>query len=337
MSVGKGLKGHLGGITDQLMAERDPIIIPQSRTRGPAAAGAPVALAQFSVNYQDLEKQVATLEDRKGFAISLPIADLVESPFHIGEIQEGRVEKLKSNLEQNQLNSPVVVRKLADGHYQVIAGRHRIEAYKRLGRTQIEAVIKEYTDEEVIALVFFDNLFAPVSSDYYKYLGFKQMQDQLNLSHDAIAKKTGISKSQVGRLLSFEKLPDAALSIIESNPDQFGAALAMKLGMLTADFPDYVVQAVQLIADGELEQESAPDWVRDNVGRPASASTKADAKRIEIKSGKKRFAWLIVKGKRLSINLSHLGDAADIESEISKLLEDKAAAASKSPDKSGRK
>ncbi|MEJ6002623.1 ParB/RepB/Spo0J family partition protein [Paucibacter soli] len=335
----RGVASHLAGLTAQLEGSPDGPGMPAigMRRRGSAASSAPVALAAFSNDYQKLEQKVEELEAREGRPLVVEIVGLVYSPFHIGPIVESRVLGLVANLAENKLNSPIVVRRLADGALQVIAGRHRIEAYKRLGRTTIEAVLKEYTDEEVVALVFFDNLWAPVTPDYFKYLGFKQLQSQLNLSYSELATKSGISKTQVSRLLSFDKLPQEAHEIISANAEKFGANLAEKLAPLVADFAELIPRACSLVAAGELDQDLAADWVRDNVpGREHSQAKRAQAEKREISHEGRKYATLAIKGKKLTITLPNPDEIAAIESALTKVLQDRAAASSKLKSKKQR-
>ncbi|MFK4705857.1 ParB family chromosome partitioning protein [Roseateles asaccharophilus] len=295
------------------------------------APSAPLALASFSADYKQLERQVDELTAREGQPITVKIADLVDCKFHIGPLVESRVAALVKNLAVNKLNSPVVIRRLADGTLEVVAGRHRIEAYRRLGRSEIEAVIKDYSDVEVIALVFFDNLLAPVTPDYFKYLGFRQLRDELQLTHEGMAEKSGVSKSQVGRYMAFEKLPDAALAIIEANAEMFGSNLAAKLASLAGEYADQIPRACELIVAGQLEQDGAADWIRDNVqGRAPGAVRRAAPVKTEIAfPGGKRYAVIAVKGKRLAITLQDPDEASFIEAIVKKALEDRAAAKSK--------
>lgn len=334
----RGVGSRLSSITAALGGGDTSAGIPSigmsARRPKPAASdapSAPLALASFSADYQQLERQVEELTAREGQPLTVKIADLVDCKFHIGPLVESRVQGLVNNLKENKLNSPVVIRRLADGTLEVVAGRHRIEAYRRLGRVEIEAVIKDYSDSDVIALVFFDNLFAPITPDYFKFLGFKQLRDQLQLTHEGMAEKSGVSKSQVGRYMAFEKLPDAALAIIEANAELFGSNLAAKLASLVGDFADQIPRACELIVAGQLEQDAAADWVRDNVrGRAPTSVQKVAAAKTEIASpGGQRYAVIAVKGKRLAITLQDLDEASFVEVIVKKALEDRAAAKAK--------
>jgi ParB family chromosome partitioning protein len=109
------------------------------------------------------------------------------------------------HLANNELTTPIVVRpsSTATGKFEIIAGHHRVEAFKQLGRTEIEATIRQMDDQEAQKRIFFDNLMAPDLPDFEKYKGFAALRKCTGQSYDALAKDAGISKALVGHYTSY--------------------------------------------------------------------------------------------------------------------------------------
>ena len=69
-----------------------------------------------------------------------------------------RIQELADDIEKRGLDNPIIVRKLEEEHYQIIAGHNRFNAVKRLGWNRIPANIKELTDEEAMIYLVQSNL-----------------------------------------------------------------------------------------------------------------------------------------------------------------------------------
>lgn len=233
------------------------------RPRGSGAQSAPVMLAHFSQDFDALQRANETLKAAQGKVVMTPLAHIYEGPFHLGALEEERVAGLVRNLEHNRLMSPVVLR-LVSERLELVAGRHRLEAYRRLGREAIESVITEMPDDEAVALVFFDNLLAPQLSDYQRYLGFAQLQSQLSLSYAEMARRSGYSKSVVTGLMSFGRLPEGAIHVIAGASKRFGYNLAGRLASLCEESPElteHIVAACREVASGSLSQDAVEKWL----------------------------------------------------------------------------
>jgi ParB family chromosome partitioning protein len=67
------------------------------------------------------------------------------------------LDELADSLQEHGLLQPIVVRRVPGG-YELIAGHRRLEAWKRLGKTEITAVVRDETDEQAYILTLVENL-----------------------------------------------------------------------------------------------------------------------------------------------------------------------------------
>lgn len=175
------LKNHLAGLTAAIADQANAAAAApqgQAAKRGSAALSAPGQLMQFSEGYRQLNEELERLRAAgAGQAVKLPLTQLKASPYQVGGLQQERVDRLVAVLRHNPLNTPVVVRSVGKD-YELLAGHHRVEAYRVLGRTEIESTVVSFGDEQARALVFLDNLHAPSIPDYHRYLGFADLQDR---------------------------------------------------------------------------------------------------------------------------------------------------------------
>jgi ParB family chromosome partitioning protein len=310
--MSKGVKSHLSGITAMLQ-DAAPVTL---RPRGSGAIAAPVQLAQLSAGYQQLQSKVQELESRAGRPVVLRLDSLRPSRFQTAGIDEARVESLRANLENNSQATPIVVRTVGEGIHEIIAGHHRAEAFKRLDREEIDAVVKDYADDEAMALVFFDNFLAPEIPDFHKYLGFDQIRRASGLSQEALAKKAGVSRSLVTQLFSFERLPAEALELIASSPRSVGANLAQGLAHYAAEQPERVTQAIRLVIEKKLDQSKAVAMLREEAHKPRATP----ATPVVIRSGRKTFCDVLASGNRVVVRFKSSEDRVRAAQAIEELL-----------------
>lgn len=316
--MAKGVKSHLGEIT-AMLADAAPVAL---RPRGTGSIAAPVQLAQLSAGYQQLQSKVQELEGRVGRPLSLRLDALRPSRYQTAGIDEERVANLRANFEHNSLATPIVVRSLGEGAYEIVAGHHRVEAFKRLGREEIDAVLKDYADDEALALVFFDNFLAPEIPDYHKYLGFDQIRRTSGMSQEALAKKAGVSRSLVTQIFSFERLPADALALIASHPRSIGANLAQGLAQFSAEQPERVTQAVRMVIETRVDQSRALAWLREGERKPRAAP----AAPVVIRCGRKTFCDVLANGNRVVVRFKSEEDRKRAEQAIEEVLRNLAGA-----------
>lgn len=90
--------------------------------------------------------------------IHMPLAiDDIDVPEGRREVVAATVKRLADSIEQIGMRHPVTVRRKGD-RYSLVAGRHRLEACKKLGREHVPAVIVSMTNTEARKWEIAENL-----------------------------------------------------------------------------------------------------------------------------------------------------------------------------------
>ncbi len=77
-------------------------------------------------------------------------------PFQVNV--DENLEKLMNSIKNNVLINPIIVRKKQNGRYELILGRRRKKAYELLGLTDINAYIKDLSDDEATIYMVDSNI-----------------------------------------------------------------------------------------------------------------------------------------------------------------------------------
>lgn len=105
--------------------------------------------AMFALNEEHEEKNITELPINRIFPYP-------NQPFETYDSQ--RISELADDIRIRGLDNPLIVRKIPDGNYQIIAGHNRFLAIKKLGWTRVPVSVKELSDSEAAIYLVQSNL-----------------------------------------------------------------------------------------------------------------------------------------------------------------------------------
>lgn len=161
----------------------------------------------------------------------VPISRLKLSPHQSRHVRtEERVEELKNTLLQDGQQEPITVYPGTgpnEGYLFVISGGTRLEASRRLGWTELESQVDDSIDQnDALGIVRISSIHnnTAIEADIDRAYTAKNLLE-MNFTKEMIATAIGTKTTRdVTRLLSFFKLPPAALQLGAQKPSKFSAA-----------------------------------------------------------------------------------------------------------------
>lgn len=105
--------------------------------------------AMFALNEEHEEKNTTELPINRIFPYP-------NQPFETYDSQ--RISELADDIRIRGLDNPLIVRKMPDGNYQIVAGHNRFLAIKQLGWTRVPVSVKELSDSEAAIYLVQSNL-----------------------------------------------------------------------------------------------------------------------------------------------------------------------------------
>lgn len=180
------------------------------------------------------------------------------------DFDEKALSELAESIEQHGVLQPLVVRPLANGAYQLVAGERRWRAARIAGLTEVPVVIKELSDEEVIEIAMIENLQREDLNPLEEALGYRYMMDELGITQEQAAEKVGKSRPVVANALRLLKLPDEVQEMIKNNLISPGHARAL----LGFDSEDMIIQTAKLIVKEDLSVREVETMVKNSKKAP---------------------------------------------------------------------
>lgn len=139
----------------------------------------------------------------------IPIDNILYSPFQprIQFKEDEDFEELVKSIKERGILQPILVRKKGEDLYECVAGERRLKAAKKAGLKEVPAVIKNFTDEEVLLIALIENLQRKNLNPLEEALGYKNLIEKFGYTQEEIAEKVGKDRATVANLLRLLKLP----------------------------------------------------------------------------------------------------------------------------------
>lgn len=282
---------------------------------------APTQLMNFSTDYKKLSAELEELRESSGQGLKVSLDKIFSSPYQSQVLNADRVAGLVENLKSNPQSSPVVLRANPNGEgYELIAGHHRVAAFKALQRESIWAVVVDLDDDACEKLVFYDNLLAPTLYDYEKYLGLANRVKSKGLTLKELSEESGLSQSTVSRLMSFEKLPEDTQKLLAANPAVGTALLFYELAGYANSTPDLMLKAVQQVIEGKLPISK----VRRFMSRANSSSTEKNNKEegVTLVTGTRKLCEIKTNRKQVVLKFESIEVAEKMSQVLTEFLKE---------------
>jgi ParB family chromosome partitioning protein len=140
---------------------------------------------------------------------------------------EESLTELSASITEMGVLQPILVRPLAEGAFELIAGERRWRAAQRAGLTTIPAVIRFTDDVTSVEQALVENLHRQDLTALEEAAAFQQLLDEFGLTHDQVATRVGKSRSAITNSLRLLGLPPAVQHLLADGQLSAGHARAL--------------------------------------------------------------------------------------------------------------
>jgi len=140
--------------------------------------------------------------------VELPIVQIEPNRYQPRSIfNDEKIAELAQTIEQHGIIQPIVVRKLTEERYELIAGERRWRAVQLLKWTSIPAIIREMNDNETASVALIENLQREELTVIEEAFAYQRLLELQQLTQEALAQRLGKSQSTIANKLRLLKLP----------------------------------------------------------------------------------------------------------------------------------
>ena len=140
---------------------------------------------------------------------------------------ESALAELADSIRQHGVLQPLVVRPLAGGGYQIIAGERRWRACRMAGVSEVPAVVREMTDVEAMEIALIENLQREDLNIMEEAAGYRTLMEEHGMAQDQVASRVGKSRPVVANALRLLNLPQEVAQMVREGRLSAGHARAL--------------------------------------------------------------------------------------------------------------
>ena len=175
------------------------------------------------LDFDQVEEKIVE-ETPKDEIVEVNLDELMSNPYQPRKIfDDEALRELSESIREHGVFQPIIVKKSVKG-YNIIAGERRAKASKLAGRTTIPAIIRDFTDEEMMQVALLENLQREDLSAIEEAKAYKSIIETLKLTQDELAKKLGKSRSHITNMLGLLRLPLSVQDMVLYNKITMGHA-----------------------------------------------------------------------------------------------------------------
>jgi ParB family chromosome partitioning protein len=140
--------------------------------------------------------------------VQLPLNQIKPNPFQPRkQFDEEALASLVDSIKAVGILQPVLVRELAPGEYEIIAGERRYRAARRAGLPTIPAVVRPVDDASSLEQALVENLQREDLNALDEAAAYQQLIEDFDLTHDEVARRIGKSRTAITNSLRLFQLP----------------------------------------------------------------------------------------------------------------------------------
>lgn len=155
----------------------------------------------------------------------IPLKQIDRNPFQTrGVMDNEQLNELAASIRANGVVQPILVRPLASGRFQLIAGERRWRASELAGKETIPAILRQVSDEQAMEITIVENLQRADLNPMEQARAFERLGREFHMTQEQMAARTGKDRATISNFLRLLKLPATVQTKVESGELSFGHA-----------------------------------------------------------------------------------------------------------------
>ncbi len=260
-----------------------------------------------NLDFNSFEKQIyeTTTSDE---IIELNVDEIRPNPYQPRKIfNDESLRELAESIKINGVFQPIIVKKSIKG-YDLIAGERRLRASKLAGKQTIPAIIRDFSDQQMIEIALLENLQRENLNVIEEALAYKSMIEKLNLTQDELSNKVSKSRSHITNILGLLRLPSEIQKMLVNNQLTMGHARVLS----KLENEEKMLEYAKMIVENKLpvretEVITIDEERKNKIKKPVKEVNK-DYKYVEDLLRDKLDTKVKVKDKKIEINFTNVAD-----------------------------
>lgn len=197
-------------------------------------------------------------EQEGGRPREIPLKLIDRNPYQTrSKIDGDELKQLAASITANGVVQPILVRPLASGRFQLIAGERRWRASELANKETIPAILRQVSDEQAMEITIVENLQRADLNPIEQARAYERLGREFGMTQEQMAHRTGKDRATVGNFLRMLKLPEGVQAKVASGVLSFSHAKVL----LALEHPEEVELAASKILSLSLSVRQAETFV----------------------------------------------------------------------------
>lgn len=258
------------------------------------------------LNFDTIENSIIEEAKTNDQIVEIDLSELRANPYQPRKnFDEEALNELASSIKEHGVFQPIIVKKSIKG-YEIIAGERRFRASKLAGMQTIPAIVKDFSDEEMMQIALLENLQRENLTSIEEAKAYKSIIESMNITQDELAKKVGKSRSHVTNILGLLKLPASVQDMVLYNKLSMGHARVLS----KLNDPKIIEDLAQRVITEDLSVRKLESIVYDNEEKEVKnkKSSNNEYKYMENFLKEKLGTNVKINNNKISIKFSNVQD-----------------------------
>jgi len=183
--------------------------------------------------------------------------------------EQEKLDELAASIREHGILSPIMVRSIDGGFYQIIAGERRWRAARDAGLSEMPVRVVVADDQKALELAMVENLQRENLSPIEEARGYKALMEEFDMTQEQVAEKVSKSRPSVANSLRLLSLPDELKELMLRNELSAGSARAL----LALKSEEDMRAAARMVVAEDMSVRDVEAFVK-KYGKEKSVSTK---------------------------------------------------------------
>lgn len=199
------------------------------------------------ISFETLEQEIVN-ETKEKDIMEIPISEIRSNPYQPRTYFDPEaLQELAESIRLHGIIEPIIVKKSIHG-YELVAGERRTKAARIAGLEKIPAIIKEFSDQEMMDIAILENIQREDLTPLELAEGFQKYIENSGLTQEEVAVRFGKSRSYITNLLGLLTLPKEVRDMV--NNKELSASHARVLSKL--DDRDLIITLALRVKNEDL-------------------------------------------------------------------------------------
>ena len=191
---------------------------------------------------------------------------------------EEKIEELARTIHTHGIIQPIVIRKIEEDSYEIIAGERRYRAMKKLGWEEVPAIVRNLDDKETASIALIENLQREELTAIEEAYAYEQLLELHALTQEALAQRLGKGQSTIANKMRLLKLPEEIKQSILTKELSERHARAL----ISLKDPELQMQVFQEVLNEGLNVKQLEDRVKEVLSPPEPKEKKKAPQRKSV-------------------------------------------------------